>query len=236
MIFKTAENGRVKGLSTGTEILPVTVRFEKMLLNYGQSPLKKWSGQIMEFKGSKTEKNLLAAFAGESQARNRYTFFASAAKKEGYEQIAALFLQTAEEEKEHAKLFFKQLKGGDVEITAAYPAGMIGKTIENLAAAAAGENMEWGTLYPGFAATAEKEGFKEIAHLFKMVAKVEAHHEARYAKLHKNMEKGTVFKTETLVKWYCRNCGYVENGKTAPAKCMVCDHPQAYFEIAADNY
>jgi rubrerythrin len=190
----------------------------------------------MEFKGSKTEKNLLAAFAGESQARNRYTFFASAAKKEGYEQIASMFLQTAEEEKEHAKLFFKELKGGDVEITAAYPAGVIGTTQENLAAAAAGEKMEWGTLYPAFAATAEKEGFKEIAHLFKMVGKVEAHHEARYAKLHANMVKGTVFKAETPVKWYCRNCGFVESGKNAPAKCPVCDHPQAYYEIAADNY
>jgi rubrerythrin len=132
--------------------------------------------RFMEFKGSKTEKNLLVAFAGESQARNRYTFFASAAKKEGYEQIASLFLQTAEEEKEHAKLFFKQLKGGDVEITAAYPAGMIGTTKENLAAAAAGEKMEWGSIYPSFAAVADKEGFKEIAHLFKLVAKVEAHH------------------------------------------------------------
>ncbi|MDP3564465.1 MAG: rubrerythrin family protein, partial [Methanoregula sp.] len=135
----------------------------------------------MEFKKSETEKNLLAAFAGESQARNRYSFFASAAKKEGYEQIAAIFLQTAEEEKEHAKIFFKQLKGGDVEITAAYPAGMIGTTKENLAAATAGEKMEWGTLYPGFAATAEKEGFKEIAFLFTIVAGVEAHHEARFA-------------------------------------------------------
>lgn len=192
--------------------------------------------KFMDFKKSKTEKNVLAAFAGESQARNRYTFFASAAKKEGYEQIASLFLQTAEEEKEHAKLFFKQLKGGDVEITAAYPAGMIGTTKENLAAAAAGENMEWGTLYPSFAATAEKEGFKEIAHLFKLVAKVEAHHEQRYAKLHANLAKGAVFKAETPVKWYCRNCGFVESGKSAPTKCPVCEHPQGYFEIAADNY
>jgi len=190
----------------------------------------------MEFKGSKTERNVLAAFAGESQARNRYTFFASAAKKEGYEQIASLFLQTAEEEKEHAKLFFKLLKGGDVEITAAYPAGMIGTTKENLAAAAAGEKKEWGTLYPGFAATAEREGFREIAHLFKMVASVEAHHEQRYAKLHATMENGTVFKAETPAKWYCRNCGFVQEGKAAPAKCPVCYHPQAYFEIMAENY
>ncbi|MEN6444114.1 MAG: rubrerythrin family protein [Methanoregula sp.] len=190
----------------------------------------------MEFKGSITEKNLLAAFAGESQARNRYTFFASAAKKEGYEQIAALFLQTAEEEKEHGKLFFKQLKGGEATITASYPAGMIGTTKENLAAAAAGEKLEWGTLYPGFAATAKKEGFREIAKLFELVATVEAHHEARYRKLHANMVKGTVFKSGTSAKWYCRNCGYVHEGKTAPATCPVCDHPLAYFEIAPENY
>ena len=190
----------------------------------------------MKFAGSKTEKNLLTAFAGESQARNRYTFFASAAKKEGYEQIAALFLQTAEEEKEHGKLFFKQLKGGDVSITATYPAGVIGTTQENLAAAAAGEKMEWGSIYPSFAATAEKEGFTEIAGLFRMVAKVEAHHEARYAKLHANMEKGTVFKSAAPAKWYCRNCGFVHTGKAAPKKCPACDHPQAYFEIAAENY
>ena len=190
----------------------------------------------MEFKGSTTEKNLLAAFAGESQARNRYTFFASAAKKEGYEQIAAIFLQTAEEEKEHAKIFFKQLMGGDVEITAAYPAGMIGTTQENLAAAAAGEKMEWGTLYPSFASTADREGFNEIAFLFTIVAGVEAHHEARFAKLHANMVKGTVFLADAPAKWYCRNCGFVVEGKAAPAKCAVCNHPQAYFEIAAENY
>jgi len=190
----------------------------------------------MDLKGSQTEKNLLAAFAGESQARNRYTFFASAAKKEGYEQIAALFQQTADEEKEHAKLFFKQLKGGEVEITATYPAGVIGTTKENLAAAAAGEKMEWGTLYPGFAATAEKEGFREIAHLFKMVASVEAHHEQRYAKLHATTENGTVFLADAPAKWYCRNCGFVQEGKAAPAKCPVCYHPQAYFEIMAENY
>ncbi|WP_321506202.1 rubrerythrin [uncultured Methanoregula sp.] len=190
----------------------------------------------MNLKGSKTEKNLLAAFAGESQARNRYTFFASAAKKEGYEQIAALFLQTAEEEKEHGKLFFKQLTGGEVQITAGYPAGMIGKTLDNLKAAADGEEMEWGTLYPGFAATATKEGFKDIAYLFKMVAEVEEHHEARYRKLYANLESGTVFKAEMPAKWYCRNCGFIHEGKVAPAKCPVCEHPKAYFEIAAENY
>lgn len=190
----------------------------------------------MKFSGSKTEKNLLAAFAGESQARNRYTFFASAAKKEGYEQIAAIFLQTAEEEKEHGKLFFKQLQGGEAEITASYPAGMIGTTEENLAAAAAGEHMEWGTLYPLFEATAKSEGFKDIALLFKMVAKVEANHEARFAKLHTNLLNGTVFKSEIPAKWYCRNCGFVHSGKGAPPKCPVCDHPQSYFEILAENY
>jgi rubrerythrin len=190
----------------------------------------------MQFKGSKTEKNILAAFAGESQARNRYTFFASAAKKEGYEQVAAIFLQTAEEEKEHGKIFFKLLQGGEVEITAAYPAGMIGTTKENLAAAAAGEQMEWGTLYPSFAATATKEGFKDIASVFRMVAKVEEHHEARYTKLHTNLENGTIFKAEMPKKWYCRNCGFVHEGKVASVKCPVCNHPQAYFEIAADNY
>jgi len=190
----------------------------------------------MKFRGSKTEKNLLAAFAGESQARNRYSFFASAAKKEGYEQIAAIFLQTAEEEKEHGKIFFRQLKGGDVEITAAYPAGIIGSTKENLAAAAAGEMMEWGTLYPGFAATADKEGFKEIATLFRQVSRVEQHHESRYKKLLASLEGASVFKADMPVIWYCRNCGFIHEGKIAPATCPVCSHPQAYFEIAAENY
>jgi rubrerythrin len=190
----------------------------------------------MQFKGSKTEKNVLAAFAGESQARNRYTFFASAAKKEGYEQIQAIFLQTAEEEKEHGKLFFKLLRGGEVEITAAYPAGMIGTTKANLAAAAEGEELEWGTLYPEFAATATKEGFKDIAYTFKMVAKVEEHHEVRYRKLLANLVNGTIFKVDLPTKWYCRNCGFVHDGKAAPAKCPVCEHLKAYFEIAVDNY
>jgi rubrerythrin len=190
----------------------------------------------MDLKGSTTEKNLLAAFAGESQARNRYSFFASAAKKEGYEQIAAIFLQTAEEEKEHAKIFFKQLKGGDAEITATYPAGIIGSTKENLAAAAAGEMMEWGTLYPGFAATADTEGFGEIATLFRQISRVEQNHESRYKKLLANMEKGNVFKTSMPVPWYCRNCGFIHEGKTAPATCPACGHPQAYFEIAAENF
>jgi len=190
----------------------------------------------MEFKGSKTEKNVLAAFAGESQARNRYSFFASAAKKEGYEQIGAIFAQTAEEEREHAKLFFKQLKGGAVEITAAYPAGVIGITKQNLKAAADGEKIEWGTLYPSFAKAAEDEGFAEIARLFKQIAKVEAHHEKRYTTLFANMGKGEVFKKDVPSKWYCRNCGYVHDSKSAPMKCPVCDHPQAYFELLCENY
>jgi rubrerythrin len=190
----------------------------------------------MDFKGSKTEKNLLAAFAGESQARNRYGFFASVAKKEGYEQIAWVFEDTAQNEREHAKLFFQQLKGGEVTITAGYPAGVIGTTMENLKAAAEGENMEWGTLYPDFAATAKKEGFNEIARLFEKVAEVESHHEARYMKLYENMVNKTVFKSEMPTKWHCRNCGYVHEGKVAPEKCPACDHPQAYFEKLADNY
>ena len=190
----------------------------------------------MKFGGSKTEKNLLTAFAGESQARNRYSFFASVARKEGYEQIAAVFEDTAQNEREHAKLFFKELKGGDVEITAAYPAGMIGTTKENLAAAAAGEQMEWGTLYPAFAATAKIEGFREIARLFEKVAEVESHHEARYTKLHENLVNKTVFKSEMPVKWHCRNCGFIHEGKVAPAKCPACDHPQAYFEHMKENY
>jgi len=190
----------------------------------------------MELKGSKTEKNLLAAFAGESQARNRYSFFASVARKEGYEQIAAIFEDTAANEREHAKLFFKELKGGEVEITAAYPAGVIGNTKQNLKAAADGEKMEWGTLYPDFATTAEKEGFSAIANLFRQVGKVEAHHEKRYATLFANMERGEVFKKDVPVRWHCRNCGYVHDGKSAPAKCPACDHPQAHFEVLCDNF
>jgi len=190
----------------------------------------------MKFSGSRTEKNLLAAFAGESQARNRYSFFASVARKEGYEQIAAVFEDTAQNEREHAKLFFVELKGGEVEITAAYPAGIIGKTLENLKAAADGEKMEWGTLYPAFAKTAEKEGFPEIARLFTKIGSVESGHEARYRKLYANVAKGTVFNSAKPTKWHCRNCGYVHEGKAAPAKCPACDHPKAYFELLAENY
>lgn len=190
----------------------------------------------MELKGSKTEKNLLAAFAGESQARNRYTYFASAARKEGYEQISAIFLETAENEKEHAKLFFNLLKGGEVEIVAVYPAGVIGNTADNLKAAAAGENVEWTTLYQNFADVAKKEGFTEAYDTFTQVAKVEKFHEARYLDLLKNVKGGKVFRKDSSVKWHCRNCGYVFEGKEVPDKCPVCKHPRAHFEVLAENY
>ena len=190
----------------------------------------------MELKGSKTEKSLLAAFAGESQARNRYTYFASAARKEGYEQISAIFLETAENEKEHAKLFFNLLKGGDVEIIAAYPAGVIGNTADNLKAAAAGENLEWTKLYQDFADVARKEGFTEVYETFTNVAKVEKFHEARYISLLKNVKEGKVFKKDSSVKWHCRNCGYVFEGKEVPDKCPVCKHPRAHSEVLAENY
>ncbi|MDI6763176.1 MAG: rubrerythrin family protein [Thermodesulfobacteriota bacterium] len=190
----------------------------------------------MEFKGSQTEKNLLAAFAGESQARNRYTYFASAARKEGYEQISAIFLETAENEKEHAKLFFNLLKGGEVEIVASYPAGPVGDTAANLKAAADGENLEWTTLYSNFAEVAKKEGFTEISETFSQVAKVEKFHEERYRSLFKNMKEGKVFKKDSSVKWHCRNCGYVFGGKEVPDQCPVCKHPRAHFELLAENY
>ena len=190
----------------------------------------------MDLKGSKTEKNLLAAFAGESQARTRYTFFASAAKKEGYEQIGAIFQETADNEKEHAELFFKHLKGGMVELNAAYPADVIASTAENLKAAAEGEKMEWGTIYPNFADVAEQEGFSEVANTFRMVAKVEAYHERRYLNLLENVEKNTVFKKEATIKWKCRNCGYVFEGSEVPEKCPVCSHPRSYFEVWCENY
>jgi rubrerythrin len=190
----------------------------------------------LEFKGSKTEKNVLAAFAGESQARTRYSFFSSVARKEGYEQISAIFQETSDNEKEHAKLFFNHLKGGIAQIEAAYPAGTIGTTAQNLKAAAEGEKLEWGTLYPDFANTAEAEGFKDIAHTFRMIAKVEAYHERRYLKLHENVSKGTVFKKDKPIKWKCRNCGYVHEGTEAPEKCPVCSHPRSYFEVWTENY
>ncbi|NLD42763.1 MAG: rubrerythrin family protein [Chloroflexi bacterium] len=187
-------------------------------------------------KGSQTEKNLLAAFAGESQARNRYTYFASVAKKAGYEQIAAIFLETAENEKEHAQMFFQQLEGGDVEIVASYPAGVIGDTAANLEAAADGERLEWTTLYKDFGAIAQKEGFRKIATVFKEIAEVEEQHEARYRKLLANVSEGMVFERDTVVKWKCRNCGYVHEGTSAPKVCPACLHPQAYYEIKVENY
>jgi len=186
--------------------------------------------------GSETEKNLLKAFAGESQARNRYTYFASVAKKDGFEQISAIFLETAENEKEHAKVFFKYLEGGDTEITASYPAGKIGTTSENLLAAANGEKMEWGTLYPAFEKVARKEGFHEIAASFKEIGEVEKQHEKRYRKLLDNVKNNKVFKKEKKVMWKCRNCGYVHEGKDAPKQCPACKHPQAYYEVMAENY
>jgi rubrerythrin len=190
----------------------------------------------MELKGSRTEKNLLAAFAGESQARTRYTFFANVAKKEGYEQISDIFRETADNEKEHAELFFKLLKGGMVEITAAYPAGVIKSTKENLKEAAEGEKLEWGTLYPSFAEVAEEEGFKDASRTFRMIAEVENYHERRYRKLLTNVEQGMVFQKNVPIKWKCRNCGYVHEGREAPERCPVCDHAKGYFEAWCENY
>jgi len=190
----------------------------------------------MDFKGSQTEKNLLAAFAGESQARTRYTFFASQAKKEGYEQIAAIFEETSGNEKEHAQLFFNHLKGGMVEITAAYPAGVIATTAENLKAAAAGEKLEWGTLYPNFGDVAQQEGFPEVAATFRAVAKVEAYHERRYLKLLDSVTQGKVFRKDAPIKWKCRNCGFVMESAEAPGTCPVCMHPRSYFEVWVENY
>ena len=187
-------------------------------------------------KGTKTEQNLLKSFAGESQARNRYTYFASVAKKAGLEQIANIFMETAENEKEHAKVFFKYLEGGDVEITASYPAGVISDTKANLEEAAAGENMEWTTLYADFGNVAKQEGFADVARSFEQISKVERFHEARYRKLINNIGNGEVFKKKTGVKWHCTNCGYVMEGAEAPQECPACKHPQAYFEVLAENY
>jgi len=187
-------------------------------------------------KGTKTEQNLLKAFAGESQARNRYTYFASAARKEGYEQIANIFTETAENEKEHAKVFFKHLEGGDVEITAVYPAGAIKDTKTNLEEAAAGENMEWTAIYQDFSKVAKDEGFPEIARSFEQIAKVERFHEARYRKLITNIAKGEVFKRKDQVRWHCINCGYVFEGAEAPQQCAACKHPQGFYEVLAENY
>ena len=189
----------------------------------------------MSIKGTKTEQNLLKSFAGESQARSRYTFFASVAKKEGYEQIAGVFMETAEQEKEHAKKFFKYLEGGMVEITAAYPAGIIATTAENLKAAAEGENEEWDQLYPEFACIADEEGFPQIANTFRQIAKVEAEHEKRYRTLLARVESGKFFERDEEIEWQCRNCGYVLKSKKAPMKCPACEHPQAFFEPLIGN-
>lgn len=191
---------------------------------------------MSSIKGTRTEQNLLKAFAGESQARMRYNYFASAAKKEGYEQISALFTETADNEKEHAKVFFKYLEGGPVEITAAYPAGRIGTTSENLLAAADGEKEEWSDLYPTFAQIAEEEGFPKVAHSFREIAEVESWHEKRYRKLLDNIENRRVFARETLVRWKCRNCGYVHEGPEAPDVCPACEHPQSYYELWTEAY
>lgn len=187
-------------------------------------------------KGTKTEKNLLAAFAGESQARNRYTFFASQAKKDGYEQIAAIFEETANQEKEHAKRFFSMLQGGEVEIVAAFPAGVVGDTLANLKASSEGEGHEWGVMYPEFASVAREEGMEGIAKLFENVAIAEKQHGKRYADLAANIEAGRVFKRDTVVRWRCRNCGFVLEGTEAPGACPACAHPQAYFEILGENW
>lgn len=191
---------------------------------------------MKSIKGTKTEKNLLTAFAGESQARNRYTYFSSVAKKEGYEQISWIFADTAENEKEHAKRLFKFLEGGEVEIQAVFPAGIIGDTKTNLQSAAAGENYEYTKMYPEFAKIARQEGFEEIAKVFEAIAVAEQGHEKRYLKLLENIEKGLVFKRPQPVKWRCRNCGYIHEGTEAPVRCPSCDHPQAFFELMCENY
>ncbi len=190
----------------------------------------------MRIKGTKTEKNLLAAFAGESQARNRYTFFASAAKKEGYEQIAGIFLETADNEKEHAKRFFKFLEGGTAEFTAAFPAGVIGPTAQNLKAAAGGEHEEWTKLYPEFGQVADQEGLPDVAAAFRFIAKVEVEHEKRFLKLLENLEKGTAFKRAAKATWICRNCGYHHEGTDVPEQCPACLHPKSFFELWMENY
>ncbi len=190
----------------------------------------------MSIKGTRTEKNLLTAFAGESQARNRYTYFASQAKKEGYVQIAAIFQETADQEKEHAKRLFKFLEGGEVEITASFPAGVIGSTLENLKAAAEGEHYEYETMYPEFAKIAREEGFEEIAAVFEAIAVAEKQHEKRYKDLAANIEAGRVFKRDEEVIWRCRNCGYVHKGSEPPETCPACAHPKAYFELLGENW
>ncbi len=187
-------------------------------------------------RGTQTEKNILTAFTGESQARNRYTYFASQAKKDGYVQISEIFTETANQEKEHAKRLFKLLEGGEVEVAAAFPAGVIGTTLDNLKEAAGGENYEYTEMYPGFAKIAVEEGFEEIAEIFNAIAVAEKQHEKRYLALAANIENGTVFKREQSVVWRCRNCGYLHEGTEAPDECPACVHPQAHFELLGENY
>ncbi len=194
------------------------------------------AAKVKSLKGTQTEKNILTAFAGESQARNRYTYFASKAKKEGYVQISAIFAETAGQEKEHAKRLFKALQGGEVEISAAFPAGVIGTTPANLKEAAAGEKYEHTKMYPGFAKVAEKEGFRDIAAMFRAIAVAEKRHDLRYRKLAANISKKQVFKRAKKARWVCRNCGYVHEGTTAPKLCAACLHPQAHFEVEAKNF
>jgi len=196
----------------------------------------KGDAAMADLRGTKTEKNLLTAFAGESQARNRYNYFASKAKKEGFVQIAHIFEETANQEKEHAKRLFKLLKGGEVEIQAAFPAGVIGSTAENLKASAGGEHHEWESMYPEFAKTAREEGFDAIAKIFEAIAVAEKQHEKRYLDLLANVEAGTVFKKEKKVVWRCRNCGFIHEGEEAPDVCPACAHPQAHFELLAENW
>ncbi len=191
---------------------------------------------MASLRGTQTEKNLLLAFAGESQARNRYTFYAAKAKKEGYVQISTIFEETAAQEKEHGKRFFKFLEGGDVEITAAFPAGVIGTTAENLLAAADGENHEWTDMYPGFAAVARQEGFEAVAVVFEAISVAEKQHEKRYRDLLANVEDGTVFKKDEPTTWRCRNCGYLHEGDEAPEMCPACAHPKAHFEVLGENW
>ncbi len=190
----------------------------------------------MKLNGSKTEKNLMAAFAGESQARNRYTYFASQAKKEGLVQMSAIFAETAEQEKEHAKRLFKLMQGGEIEITGSFPAGPVGTTLDNLEESAAGEHYEWAEMYPEFAKTAREEGFGAIAAVFEAIAVAEKQHEKRYLDLYKNLKEGRVFKREGTVTWRCRNCGYLHEGTDAPQMCPACAHPQAHFELLGENY
>jgi len=191
---------------------------------------------VGSIKGSRTEKNLMAAFAGESQARNRYTYFADVARQSGFEQIANIFIETAENEREHAKMFFQYLEGGNVEIAAGYPAGPVGDTLANLKSAADGELLEWSTLYADFARIAAEEGFTQVAATFNQIRNVEKFHEVRYRKLIENITKGEVFKRPTTMKWHCTNCGYVYEGTEPPKQCPACRHPQAYFELLAENY